>query len=250
MAAPDPTRKRLRNFLMLMALVALSLACTALLKYRMHHTGSWRYGFLTWNLLLAWTPLAAAVAADAVSQRRSGARALLLLPLGLLWLAFLPNAPYLCTDLIHLVPLRGMPFWYDQAMLVAYGVTGVLIGVASMLLMHDVVERVASRALAWLATSSAAVLAAFGVYLGRFERLNSWELFSRPALVLKESRVYIVEPLTHSHALEWTLFFSAFLLITYICVFGVAEEGSRLLLAWGRRYSPALVGASKHQPPE
>jgi uncharacterized membrane protein len=241
MAVPEVTRRRLRNLLIILSLVALSVACTAMLKWRMHHTGSWRYGFLTWNLLLAWVPLAAAVACDAVAQRRGRLRGLAAAPFALVWLAFLPNAPYLCTDLIHLTPLPGVPFWYDQLMLVAYGVTGVLIGVASMLVMRDVVARLAGRLAGAVVISGGAVLAAFGIYLGRFERLNSWELFSRPSVVIQESRQYLVEPLTHSHALEWTLFFSVFLLVTYVCVSGIAEEASRLLLTLSRRYSPRAM---------
>ena len=52
--------------------------------------------FLIWNLFLAWIPVFFA-AGFAVVHRR-----VWLVPLGLGWLAFLPNSPYLVTDLVHL----------------------------------------------------------------------------------------------------------------------------------------------------
>ncbi len=227
-------RRRLRNLAIVLALVGLSALCTALLQYRVHHTGSLRYTFMTWNLVLAWVPLAAALAADAAGRRRGRASFLLLLPAFAVWLAFLPNAPYLCTDLIHLHRPSSMPFWFDETMMTGYGVTGVLIGLASMLFMQDVARRLLGNLASWLIVALAAVLAAFGIYLGRFERLNSWDVFSSPSIVVRESWSYLRDPVTYSHALAFTVLFSAFLLAAYLCLFGVTERGSRLLLTWVR----------------
>ena len=52
--------------------------------------------FLVWNLFLAWIPVYFAGGFAVVRRRRW------LLPLGLGWLTFLPNSPYLVTDLVHL----------------------------------------------------------------------------------------------------------------------------------------------------
>jgi len=227
--ATAPDARLLRDGLMLAGLLLLSVACTALLRYRIHHTGSERYAFMTWNLTLAWVPAAASLAAAVLARSRAGALRALSLPFAAVWLAFLPNAPYMATDLIHLEPRPQIPFWYDQTMIVAFGVTGVALGLFSMLLMHEVVEREGGRVLGWAFVSAATVLAAFGIYLGRVERLNSWELFSRPAAVLKEAAGFLANPVHLSHAAEWTLTFSVFLLACYVCLSGIAGEASRLL---------------------
>ena len=58
--------------------------------------------FLVWNLTLAWVPLLLALGFAAA--RRPWAQALL----GITWLVFLPNAPYLVTDLVHIEGRAGL----------------------------------------------------------------------------------------------------------------------------------------------
>src|SRR3954463_2564270 len=80
-------------------LAGLTLAVCALLGLRaaLGHAGQ---TFLLWNLFLAWLPYVAALALRRLA--RAGGPAPLLLLAGLFWLAFLPNAPYLVTDFVHL----------------------------------------------------------------------------------------------------------------------------------------------------
>src|SRR5690348_16299804 len=62
------------------------------------------YHFLGWNLFLAWLPFLFAGAMYALYLRRGrSAPGTLLGALGIAWLLFLPNAPYLWTDLVHVV---------------------------------------------------------------------------------------------------------------------------------------------------
>jgi uncharacterized membrane protein len=223
--------RRLRNLLLVLGVVALSLACSAMLNYRVDRTGSSRYAFMSWNLFLAWIPLIVALAVELISSAPSRPLRRLLLPLSAVWLAFLPNAPYLATDLIHLTPAPGVPFAFDQAMLAGYAVTGVLIGLVSVLVMRDVVEAHAGRLLRQAFVPGSVLLAAFGTYVGRAIRLNSWEVFSSPARVLRETALYLSNPDLTAQAVSFTLFFAAFLLLAYLCLFGVADRGSRLLFS-------------------
>ena len=79
--------------------------------------------------MLAWVPLVLALAASACAQRR-------LWPLagglGVLWLLFFPNAPYMLTDFIHLRQTVETPLWYDALMLSSFAWTGLLLGFASV----------------------------------------------------------------------------------------------------------------------
>jgi uncharacterized membrane protein len=56
--------------------------------------------------------------------------------ISLLRLLFLPNAPYLVTDIIHLRPHRDAPLWYDLITLVAFAWTGSFLGLVSLFLMQ------------------------------------------------------------------------------------------------------------------
>ena len=91
-----------RGILLVVALMATT-ALTLALGITDPASLSYPTKFLVWNLVLAWMPMVFAVAFDLVERR------LWLLPLGLGWLAFLPNAPYLVTDLVHLG--EGYELW-------------------------------------------------------------------------------------------------------------------------------------------
>lgn len=228
MSAPGPDR-RLRNLLILVLLVALSAGCVALLKFRIQTSGSERYSFMTWNLFLAWIPVLAALLAHEMSRSAGALTRTASLPMAALWLVFLPNAPYMATDLIHLTERPQMPFWYDSAMMLGFAGTGVVLGLASLLFMQESVQRHLGRALGWLFAIAAITLSAFGVYLGRFERLNSWEVVSQPSVVLREVWLHLHDPLERAHAAELTLVMALLMLAAYLVLFSVTERGSRLL---------------------
>jgi uncharacterized membrane protein len=123
-----------RRALALAALALASAFCAALLVARWVYSEPGAYRFLAWNLFLAWIPLLAAVAVYDM-QRRSISLARLL-PLGALWLLFLPNAPYLLTDLIHLGSRNDAPLWFDLVLFSAFAWTGALMGFLSLYLMQ------------------------------------------------------------------------------------------------------------------
>ena len=96
-------------------LALLSVAAVGLLVLRADRVGEAAFFFLPWNLFLAWIPFVLALALAVVHVRR-GPRPLLW-SLGAGWLLFLPNAPYILTDFIHLGRLRGAPLWFDAALI-------------------------------------------------------------------------------------------------------------------------------------
>src|SRR5919201_1182942 len=98
-----------RRSLVLLSLALSSGFCLALEAARIAHSRTYLYGFLVWNLLLAWIPFLLALAIYD-GHRRGRLR----LGLGALWLLFLPNAPYIGTDFIHIAHIRrGAPLWFD-----------------------------------------------------------------------------------------------------------------------------------------
>lgn len=133
------------------------------------------FGFLRWNLLLAWIPLVLAYAIAWAVRRQATWPALPLLAVA--WIVFLPNAPYLVTDLVHLREAVNLP---NAIVLALFAVTGLLLGVKSVQLVQRSVERLWGERVGWRAVQAIAVLTAFGVYLGRVLRWNSWTIILHP----------------------------------------------------------------------
>jgi uncharacterized membrane protein len=210
------------------AFAAASALCVATLELRIQRTGDPYYRFLVWNLFLAWVPLGFAVAAFGRARRlaRNWRSVTLLL---VLWLLFFPNAPYMLTDFIH---LGGedvtAPVWYDALMLSSFAWTALLLGFASLYLVQIVIRRAAGTAASWAAVVVALGLASYGVYLGRFVRLNSWDALLRPRRVLEVTREQIDNPLQHPRIVGVLLTLTLSLLVAYAVIYTFA--GLRLQL--------------------
>lgn len=195
-------------------LIALSMASilgATLVAVRWIHTGRPAYFFLLWNLFLAWLPLLAALSLPPL--RRAP---LLILPIGVCWLLFLPNAPYLLTDLLHLGRWGDVPFWFDLLLLLVFAITGLLIGFVSLKIVHALVEEMMGHVTGWLFAVGALGLSSFGVYIGRFLRWNSWDAILQPAGIVGDLLALFQQPWVHRQAYAFSLGLAVVLICGYI----------------------------------
>jgi len=194
-----------------------------LLAVRMWATGSLFGGFLAWNLVLAAAPLAASTVLVRLDAR--GAPAAGLLALGAVWLAFLPNAPYILTDLVHLAERPPAPFWYDLGLLLSAAGAGLLSGYVSLADVQGVVARRWGGRLAWAASVGVLFLSAFGIFLGRELRWNSWDVVTAPGALARD----VLAHLTASQAvpLVMTLVFGGMLTLGYVALWALAADPAR-----------------------
>ena len=216
---------------MLLPLAGASVFGVALVGARMLATMHDTYSFLVWNLFLAWLPFLFALAL--YDGYRRHASPVLLAALGAAWLLFFPNAPYIVTDFVHLAPRGGIPLWYDALTIATAAFVGVLLGCASLFLVHSVVRRAAGERAGWVAVAVAIVLASAGIYLGRFQHLNSWDVLVDPHAILDPVRFRLTHPLGNRKLLEVMTLFSAFLSLAYLSLYGLAT--ARLELERGQR---------------
>jgi uncharacterized membrane protein len=215
------------DFLKLSAVLALSAAgCVLLFGLRVAISGRTFYRYLVWNLLLAIVPyLIAAAGVLLISRAREGRpRGLVAAAVAVLWLAFYPNAPYIFTDFIHVVNktyLRAAPadwlglgalLWYDLLMNAAFAFIGHFIGLVSMWLIQASLAKVWGASFARALVGAAIVFSGFGIYLGRFSRLNSWDILVAPRSVLAE----LAEASADPKAILFSAAFSLFILLTYV----------------------------------
>ena len=169
--------------------------------------------FLIWNLLLAWIPLFFA-AGFAVVHRR-----VWLLPLGLGWLAFLPNSPYLVTDLVHLS--EGVELWRHVLQYGFAAWTGIMLGVVSMRLIHARVEREYGAVSGWAAVVVSIALCSIGVVVGRFQRWNSWDLMTQPHAVVTTTFKWVRSPFAYVQSTGVALAVAAFFGLAYLTVWSL-----------------------------
>ncbi|WP_036434921.1 DUF1361 domain-containing protein [Mycobacterium sp. URHB0044] len=170
--------------------------------------------FLIWNLALAWIPVFFAAGFAAVRRR------VWLLPLGLGWLAFLPNSPYLVTDLVHLG--EGVELWRHVLQYGFAAWTGIMLGVVSLRLIHQRIEREWGSVLGWLAVVVSIGLCSIGVIIGRFQRWNSWDLVTRPDAVVASTFEWVRSPFAYVQSTGVAVAVATFFGLAYLTVWSLS----------------------------
>ncbi len=199
-------------------LTLVSVFATSLVFARAWLTGRTSYNFLLWNLFLAWVPLAFAAMTWVVRTRSR----LLVALTGLCWLAFFPNAGYVVTDLIHLRTTRGGPLWLDTLMVFSVAWAALLAGIVSLAVMHRAVRDWLGPAAGWLFTIGVSLAAGFGVFLGRFQRWNSWDIVTRPDDLVADT----LRNLTVPRAVVFSLIFGVLMWLLYLSYAVFSRRGA------------------------
>ena len=138
---------------------------------------------LIWNMILALIAYDAAVLTT-ISKKQKWLYPLLLV----VWLAFYPNTFYMLTDLVHMTWV-GDTLWNPVSMrLFMAFVPSILFGVYCGIESWNILRE--RWKLAWwldmLAVAALSYLSSLAIYIGRYDRLNSWDLVTRPQLVVQK----------------------------------------------------------------
>lgn len=191
---------------------------------------------MIWNLFLAALPLLFAwlVRREVLSGRSGKAHGIKVAVWSLLWLFFFPNAPYLVTDLIHTsrntyfirgasgtVYVQDFSIWLSLAHIAAGVFLGTAIGLFSLYLIHRLLLQWRGRLFSTAVVGIVCLLSGYAVYLGRFLRLNSWDLL-RPGVLFSR----ILENLS-PFCLWFSLLFAGYLLFLYAIFYGLLSAGER-----------------------
>jgi uncharacterized membrane protein len=214
--------KRSRYKIAIFGLMAFaSMMCILLVAARIAYSDTGRYTGLVWNLFLAWIPFLLAYLAHALSWKKT--LLYFVLPItAILWLLFFPNAPYILTDLQHLTKeTSSAPVWYDVIVMVWFSWTGLLLGLVSLYLMHDIVQRTFGRWFGWAFVFIVSGLSSFGVYLGRFVRFNSWDLLGDPKEIVVTILGLAIDP--SRRLVAFTILFAVFYLFVYLTLYSFAH---------------------------
>ena len=119
-----------------------------------------------------------------------------------LWLLFLPNAPYIVTDFIHLQHSEAI-LSYDIMMISCFAISGLYFYVISLQKMRQALAPITSEGFRKLLFWTIPFLVGFGIYLGRFLRWNSWDILQQPDALLKDIVSQFLYP--KEHVLTWLI---------------------------------------------
>lgn len=107
----------------------------------------------------------------------------------ILWLFFYPNTFYMLTDIVHM-NFTSSVLW-DKSSLILYMLYvssilfGVLCGIESVKNIV-VIFKVKNYYIRMFFIAVLSFVSSFAIHIGRYARLNSWDIFTRPTVVIKE----------------------------------------------------------------
>ncbi|MEL4898511.1 DUF1361 domain-containing protein [Crocosphaera sp. Alani8] len=174
------------------------------------------------NLILAWVPLVLSVVADIIFWQNGLHENWITLVLLGMWFAFFPNSIYLITEVHHFrdrfADHSREPFWFDNIEILSLVSVGLLIGSHSLVIIHFLLRNHFSNSLSWITVISYVFLANFGIYIGRYWRFNSWDIFRRPFSLFKQIFRELSSCSQAKVLIIYIILFSFFILMFYLFV--------------------------------
>ncbi|EGP66006.1 putative membrane protein [Streptococcus sp. oral taxon 056 str. F0418] len=170
---------------------------------------------LIWNMMLAL------IAYDFAVLTRYFKQAWLFPILFILWLVFYPNTFYMITDIVHMHWV-GDTLW-NRASLHLFMVFvpsilfGIYCGIESWLILLERFKF--SWCTELLATLVLSVISSMAIYIGRYDRLNTWDLVSNPGQV--------VQKLLETFQRERLLFILGFTFIQFMSLVFLSQNNKK-----------------------
>ncbi|KZE75611.1 hypothetical protein A9P44_03665 [Paenibacillus polymyxa] len=211
-------------------LLVATLGCFGLIKYLQSTSGTRMYQFLYWDIFLAWVPVFISLLMVALTKLRNAkAKNILLFFAAWIWLFFLPNALYLVTELLHAFRFYDVNpdtrFWLNTQfwliVFTSFSAAGMGLFLTSLcvLMIHRMLRKICSGWLAWGIVFVMLWLASIGVYIGRFARLNSWDVLLQPLVLLADIWRWVIYAGEKLHLLSFSWLVFGMALIFYLFIY-------------------------------
>ncbi len=177
--------------------------------------GSTAHLYLLWNIFLAFLPfLISSVLVWHIDHKKVSLIGICIT--GIFWFLLFPNAPYLVTDLVHLGESFVVPIWYDSLLLFSCSVVGMTLASHSLFHIEHLLKERYSRHHVRSMLAFLLLFSSFGIYIGRFLRFNSWDVFTDNVNFFKNIWRVLSGSSHFPEAYEFTALFFIFLWVFYI----------------------------------
>jgi uncharacterized membrane protein len=179
-------------------------------------TGRPFFSFLPWNLLLAYIPYYISKRLQHQPRWIEDGKRLLLVFIP--WLLFIPNSFYIITDLFHLQLRDDSSRWFDLVLIFTFAWSGLLLGIVSVSQMTRIIMHRFAISYELLFLLPLMSLIAWGVYIGRYMRFNSWDVLTNPFELLGDVGYMLIHPFRHAYSWSMVACFAVLLLLLYLSV--------------------------------
>ncbi len=188
----------------------VSLVAVTLLLLRVKITHSMYLLFLIWNLFLAIIPyfLSSSIHTNFFEKKKRVQNTIYVI----VWLLFIPNTFYILTDFTHLHFKNTLQFSLDMLIISSFSFAGFYVGLLSLQHIHQLTAAKYGNKNGQLFIVMTSFLSAFGIYLGRVLRFNSWDIISKPMELAYKS----IYALLNFETIVYTLQLGIIILISYI----------------------------------
>lgn len=191
-------------------LLFFGVYCLSLLLVRAKITNSVYLFFLIWNVFLAVIPYVISAHLLTLDLKKTAKFKVLII--SAIWLAFIPNAFYIITDLVHLVNSDGHLFWLDLIILSSYALIGFAFGILSLLDFEKILQQFTSSKKVQFIIPAICFLCGIGIYIGRILRYNSWDIISNPVALAYD----LLQMAISLKSILFSLHFGVFIYFSYL----------------------------------
>jgi uncharacterized membrane protein len=192
-----------------------------LLLIRIISSARYSYVFLAWNLILAYIPF---LISNWLSLHREVLKYRLKLAFVIFaWILFMPNSFYIVTDLFHLDNMGYGHPWFDLTLILSFAWNGILLGLLSIRKMETLLRQAKGKFISGVVICVVMWLNAFGIYIGRFLRFNSWDVVANPFSLFGEIADIVLNPYDYRYVWAMSCCFAFFMIILYYSTKRLAE---------------------------
>jgi uncharacterized membrane protein len=187
-----------------------------LLAIRVVTSGRASYIFLAWNLFLACIPFL--LSGWLCRHQEIIKNKVKLILLVSVWLLFMPNSFYILTDLFHLQNIGNGHPWFDLTLILSFAWNGILFGILSIRKMEMLLKASQGKFISGFVICMVMWLNAFGIYIGRFLRFNSWDVILNPFSLFGEIAGMFLNPYDYRYVWAMSFCFAFFMVIIYYTI--------------------------------
>jgi uncharacterized membrane protein len=177
--------------------------------------GNTSFIYILWNILLAFVPFFISSILILNTNKSNIIKPVFIIGF-IFWFIFLPNAPYVITDFIHLGRIHAVPIMYDIFLLFTSASAALLMGLYSLSHMEKMLLLKFPKKVTNILIAIIILFTSFGMYLGRFLRFNSWDLFISHNSIAFGIWNALSNPNNLMNIYSYTILFFIFIYVSYI----------------------------------